>query len=197
MKYKVGDRVKVKSWEEMKAKYGLNAFGSIDVRGSFPITMKPFCGKEYTIYAMDKECYRLLDAGRWRFTDEMLDPVTNRSEVSKVTIYRDGNKVIAVNPRTKEQAEARCSPEDTFDFTTGAKLALDRLLNAEPLYNGRVVCVSDGGLHWRFTVGKIYQFINGRSIDNCGDNLPWGIAVHGCDELNEQHSGVKFIEVVE
>lgn len=47
-----------------------------------------------------------------------------------IVIYRDGNKTIATNKTTGEKAEAKCSPEDEFNFGVGAKLALDRLFGA-------------------------------------------------------------------
>lgn len=44
-----------------------------------------------------------------------------------IVIYRKGNKVIALDKRTGTSAEATCSPENTFNFMTGAELAFDRL----------------------------------------------------------------------
>ena len=52
---------------------------------------------------------------------ELLNPET-------ITIYRKDNEVIALDKSTGKKAIARCCPEDTFDFETGAKLAFDRLL---------------------------------------------------------------------
>lgn len=51
-----------------------------------------------------------------------------------IVIYRNGNKTIAMNKDTGEKAEAKCSPEDEFNFGVGAKLALDRLFGA-PYYD--------------------------------------------------------------
>lgn len=51
-----------------------------------------------------------------------------------IVIYRDGNKTIAMNKTTGEKAEAKCSPEDEFNFGVDAKLALDRLFGA-PYYD--------------------------------------------------------------
>lgn len=45
----------------------------------------------------------------------------------KIIIYRQGNKVTAKNVNTKETAVAKCHPDDEFDFSIGARLALDRL----------------------------------------------------------------------
>ena len=51
-----------------------------------------------------------------------------------VGVYVDGNKVIAVNLETGKEGIARCHPDDTFDFFVGAKLALERLEEAEKPY---------------------------------------------------------------
>lgn len=54
----------------------------------------------------------------------------------KIIITREGKKTIAkyyVNGEVMEKGLARCCPEDTFDFATGAKIAFDRMLSfAEP-----------------------------------------------------------------
>lgn len=56
------------------------------------------------------------------------------SNYEMIIIYRDGNKTIAMNKVTGEKAEAKCRPEDEFNFSVGAKLALDRLFGA-PYYD--------------------------------------------------------------
>lgn len=45
-----------------------------------------------------------------------------------IVIYRNDNKVIALDKSTGEKAEAKCNPADEFDFRTGAKLAFNRLM---------------------------------------------------------------------
>lgn len=49
----------------------------------------------------------------------------------KIVITRKGKKTIAkyyINGEVMEKGLARCCPEDTFDFATGAKIAFDRML---------------------------------------------------------------------
>lgn len=48
-----------------------------------------------------------------------------------IVIYRNGSETIAFNKVTKEKAVAKCSPSDTYDFMTGAKLAFERLTKKE------------------------------------------------------------------
>lgn len=53
----------------------------------------------------------------------------------KIVVTVDGDKVLARMFSGKEllrKAEATCSKKDTFDFETGARLALDRLLDKKP-----------------------------------------------------------------
>lgn len=48
-----------------------------------------------------------------------------------IVIYRNDNKVIALDKSTGEKAEANCNPTDEFDFRTGAKLAFNRLMGED------------------------------------------------------------------
>lgn len=54
-----------------------------------------------------------------------------------IVIYRKDNKVVALDKATGKEGVARCAPEDTFNFETGAKLAFKRLVGedtaAEPV----------------------------------------------------------------
>lgn len=99
----------------------------------------------------------------------------------KIVITADGNVTLArlYDGKTViKSATAKCSPADTFEFETGARIAFDRLIEegkAEqeekkpPYHNGKVVCVEKGyrnsipliGL----TVGKIYTVIDGVIVD--------------------------------
>lgn len=48
-----------------------------------------------------------------------------------IVIYRNDNKVIALDKSTGEKAESNCNPADEFDFRTGAKLAFNRLMGED------------------------------------------------------------------
>ena len=52
----------------------------------------------------------------------------------RVIIDADGSEVIAVDLETGKRGVARCHPDDAFDFYIGAKLALERLKEAENPY---------------------------------------------------------------
>jgi hypothetical protein len=45
-----------------------------------------------------------------------------------IVIYRNDQKVIALDKTTGKKAEAKCNPADEFDFRTGANLVFNRLI---------------------------------------------------------------------
>lgn len=97
-------------------------------------------------------------------------------EQEKIIIYRDGQKVIALDKRTGKKAEARCNPSDTFDFSIGARLAFDRLIpDKEPAspepkgFTGRAVFKGAKAYYdIDFTIGRIYSFSDGKVKDDDG-----------------------------
>ncbi len=54
-KFKVGQRVRFKTWEEMEKEFGLDKDGDIDCSKCFTKNMKKLCGTYATIRAIDKE----------------------------------------------------------------------------------------------------------------------------------------------
>ena len=64
-----------------------------------------------------------------RFVGRKASPYRNSKE-RRVGIFvdpKDPRKIVALDMRNGKSAEARCNPEDTFDFYVGASLALSRL----------------------------------------------------------------------
>lgn len=76
---------------------------------------------------------RTIKVDQWVVLEECFDLF---EEEEKIVITRKGKKTIAkyyINGKVMEKGLARCCPEDTFDFATGAKIAFDRMLGfAEP-----------------------------------------------------------------
>lgn len=197
MKYKVGDKVRVRSWEDMKKEFGIAKTGNIPVRRdvSFVPSMKHLCGKELVITRVYPDWYKVKDQD-WYWVDEMFEPISHT-----IIIYTKNNQVIALDKATGKTGIAYCSPEDTFDFFTGADLAYERLRGREKpskpkapeYYNGEIVCIKAVGPS--LTEGKIYKVKNGQFTDDNGriHGKPYPYA--SLAALNLEHFS-KFIEVV-
>lgn len=93
---------------------------------------------------------------------------------------------------------AKCSPDDQFDLYTGCDLALKRALGEEKkgpekpkYYNGKMVCVENGGFNW-WTVGKIYEYKDGIVTADDGDKYPHVDREPYKDAEDAKHPGCIF-----
>lgn len=126
--------------------------------------------------------------------------ITVDGRTTLARLYKDGKVV--------KSAEARCCPEDKFDFAIGANLAYARLMGVtiadeekkeDPkpkYYSGKVVCV-DSSYCRDFTVGKIYEFDNGKVMDNTDYVRPCCYSVTDLDDDYMRSWHYKFIPLVE
>ena len=125
LKYKVGDRVRIVSkWADPEWKQ--NWDGAMDC----------WLGKTMTVAYVNGYNYRMMeDNGSWWWNDSLIAGLAEAPE--SIHITRDGNTVHAVHKRGDKvvgRASAKCSPDDTFDFAVGAKLAVERVFasSSEP-----------------------------------------------------------------
>jgi hypothetical protein len=127
--FKVGDRVRIRQWDDMEREYGVDYDGDIKCRPFFASGMRPLCGEEAKILS-------LLDNGRvalsfrqggigacsWNFCVDMLEPITNRTQQPLDAFYlvwnEDGGP-----PRRKHTSEeaARNEAERLARMTPGQK----------------------------------------------------------------------------
>lgn len=128
-----------------------------------------------------------------------------------IVITARGRKTKAVlkcGDEVLRRATASCHPGDDFDQYVGASIALDRLFDrpvdidayehaATPKpFEGKAVCVEKNPwvlVSARFTIGKVYEFSNGRVI---GDNGSSFITASSIDN-NWLVLGTKFIPFIE
>ena len=159
MKYKIGDKVRVRDDLEIGKWYSMNNRTFSDFVNSKMITFK---GKEVTILA--DNCFGMYrikeDNGEYHWTDETFSgPATS---LPKVVITTNGKTTTAKmyeDEKVLKTAKTQCSPEDTFDFAVGAKIAFDRLMKNVEM-NIKVICINDVPRS-DFTKGKIYTVKNG------------------------------------
>ena len=195
MKYKIGDKVRVKKCLgglNLKGKTGkVVAIGDIYDYG---IELDEPIAEGLSCNGRGKEGFC-----RWGYEIE-LEPVIDK----KIVITTDGKTTLArlyEDKKIVKTAKAICSPDDEFDFIAGAELAFERLTQdkiKKPIYySGKVVCVKKVRSGAAYTVGKIYEFKDGRvKIDN-GNKIPV-FPVRSLDEWNNSScTYAKFIELKE
>lgn len=159
MKYKIGDKVRVR--DDLRLGEVCKMENGTDYDSVVPEMLK-FKGKEVTISAYnDINKYQISeDRGSWNWTDEMFSGLA--TSLPKIVITTDGKTITAKMYEGKKllkAAESSCSPEDTFDFAVGAKIAFDRLMKNVKM-NIKVICINDVPRS-DFTKGKIYTVKNG------------------------------------
>lgn len=146
MKFKPGDRVQFKSWEEMEKEYGLDKDGDISPKTydiGFVSEMRFLCGAFATVESINKFGIIKLkdispdDKSKWEwdfsFAEFMLKPAN--TEKYELHIISDGKKTTAVYKKNGEivsRSEANLHPDDEFNFKTGAQIAFDRVFQPEP-----------------------------------------------------------------
>lgn len=81
--------------------------------------------------------------------------MVRKAKQETIVIYRNDNKVVALDKTTGEKAEAKCNPADEFDFRTGAKLAFNRLMgeDAKP---------DDGEVKRKAKIGEYVKVVNAK-----------------------------------
>ena len=148
MKFKVGDRVQFKSWEEMEKEYGLDKDGDISPKTydiGFVSEMRFLCGAFATVESINKFGIIKLkdispdDKSKWEwdfnFADFMVKPAKKDTDKYELHIMSDGKKTTAVYKKNGDivsRSEANLHPDDEFNFKTGAQIAFDRVFQPEP-----------------------------------------------------------------
>lgn len=115
------------------------------------------------------------------------DLVKRKKEKSRkpIVIYKRGKEVIAVDKKTGKKAVARCCPEDTFDFKTGAKIAFERLLSdPNSIVIGDIVRVIDTGALFTTNYEKVIEMTDEKSV----------IAKYAYDNNKGYNKGIKKLD---
>jgi hypothetical protein len=101
-------------------------------------------------------------------------------DIEKIVITKDGDNAVLCRGYGKNnmvvQSRSYCSPDDTFDFNIGAKLAFDRLYEGYDMtpkpkrkpYNGKIF-VRHGGECYTLKNNHVYDVKNGIIRNKVGD----------------------------
>lgn len=100
MEYKVGDRVRIKTWEKMVDEYEINNFGDIVVDGRlyFLRSMKEYCGNVYVIRNAGIN-YKLEGINTSSFNDNMIEQkelTKDDLKTGMIIEYRDKTRGIII-----------------------------------------------------------------------------------------------------
>jgi len=131
MKYKINDRVRIKTWKELEEEYKLKSMGNIVLKNDmfFNPKMKKYCGKIMTIAKVNVKYNRYAmkeDDEDWSWTDEMIKGLNGR-KVAYIDYdeYKDGSvvikgweNVIRVNKLPEEYINKSMSEGKTFFYET-------------------------------------------------------------------------------
>ena len=166
MRFKEGDKVRVKKFKERPTSWEIE--GKMDhLMGKFVEIKGSTTWGGYKVYDQKHHC-------EWNFAEDDLEPVNET-----IVIYRKDREVIAVDKITGDKAIAKCSPEDTFDFNVGAKLAFERLMNG----NKESITVED-------MRNRLKSYCFGRRFcGGCKLESPTYRCGHGAHFMTKDHNG--------
>lgn len=100
MEYKVGDRVRIKTWEKMAQEFGVDEYGDIvvDARLYFLRSMKEYCGNVYVIRDAGIN-YKLEGIDTFRFNDDMIEQkelTKDDLKTGMIIEYRDKSRGVII-----------------------------------------------------------------------------------------------------
>ena len=81
-KYKVGDKVTIRQWDDMKKEFGLYTLEIIACKAKFTNSMREFCGKTIVIdEVLHSGNYKIKNVN-WVWSDDMFEPVKDMSNTT-------------------------------------------------------------------------------------------------------------------
>lgn len=189
MKYRVGDKVKVKEGLIGGIVYGKHAF--VD-------SMKIYRGEIFEVNEVMRDGYHLEGANIFCFTDEMLEPVE---------VHKEGDGIIVPDPEHDNIFYLQFHDGLRIRFEDGKYAGyyncnpeVEEAKPKEKYYNGKVVCVGKTFESASYTVGKIYEFVDGKVKCNNGNAVPStdSLLIKTLEEWNYAPWALaKFIEIKE
>jgi hypothetical protein len=70
--FEIGEKVRIKSWEQMEQEFGLDRYDDINCSGIFVKDMKYLCGQEITIEEINGDSIQDVD---WNITFDMIEKI--------------------------------------------------------------------------------------------------------------------------
>ena len=97
---KIGDKVKVKTWDEIANMGKYDEDGDIKLSDSYFLRdMKPYCEQEYTIVRIEDGLYQMKDIPAWLLSSQTFDKIEELKEDKN--IIKSNKKYIILDKRTE------------------------------------------------------------------------------------------------
>lgn len=162
--FMVGDRVVIKTWEQMKTEYGVDEYGSIKCKYKFLKAMRSLCGRKATIRCTYKKQIWLTfddinaDSG-WSFSTDMIElayPTVRGCEVKE----KVKNPTYTTSEVQYLGQTAKCQYDDVFDLEKGIMLCM--LKDKGITYSDIIKAVDSAEkvVEHKFNVGDIVRVVN-------------------------------------
>lgn len=175
-KFKVGDRVKNVKPVASTKKTGI--FGTVVSAGHSYDSIGVHFDENVGGHNCGLYSYSCKDGYGWYCKEEVIELVDKNIQSIHITV--NGTTTVAVLKYGKnivKRAEAKLSPNDTFNFETGAEIAFNRLFGVEPFKpcdsdseckneSNLYLCIKDERPGEWLTKGKVYEFDNGFTYDD-------------------------------
>ena len=170
--FMVGDRVVIKTWEQMETEYGVDKFGYIKCKTWFVKGMRNLCGKKATITKKDEEKIWLTfddinaDIG-WNFSTDMieLDYPTVRGN-DKEKRVRTPKVTYTADTVEYNGQKATCQLGDKFDLEKGIMLCLLKEKGIGYSEIQELAKTAERKINHKFNVGDIVRVVdNGKQYD--------------------------------
>ena len=100
---KPGDKVKLRTCEDMEKQYGLNKDGDIKSEYHVVQDMKEYCGKIVTVHIVSEESFNIEESSKWNWGFEALEKVYSKEEKMEFTkdMLKSGEHVVEYRNGTK------------------------------------------------------------------------------------------------
>lgn len=210
MSYKVGDKVKVRTWESMEREFGLNLIDNIETPLTFVKGMKKHCGCTLTISRINQagNYYVNEDGNAYQWSDEMFEPVEQLLTPDEVWKWLCEHYCDSTFDEVFNDDYLRAADDDVYFYDMVCKLTFTEVTEKVSSYvneqkkpkglNMDIVCIKSKSGH--FAEGKKYEVRDGYFITDTGDK--YGNGTHNehpyasLDGINADLNS-KFIELVE
>lgn len=162
--FKVGDKIKIKSWEEMEKEFGLDPDGDIDIEPSFVQDMKHLCGRIATIDKINGNndinliCWDNTDGDiSWKFGIRMFKHVRDINfkvgETVRIRDWEDMKEEFGTDYYDDDVIDVKCK------FTKKMKHLCGRTAKIKELNNNRIWLQDwsneEGGVNWNYSTDML------------------------------------------